>query len=56
MKSTIISLLGLAATSLLSSCTFVEDRDPAVHSTRTTTSEVSPSTYGTVETRTTRSY
>jgi hypothetical protein len=56
MKTTIVSLLSLSAFSLLSSCTFVDQPEPATHTTRTTTSEVSPTTYGTVETKTTRSY
>ena len=56
MKSITISLFSLAALSLLPSCTVVESREPATHTTRTTTAEVTPATYGTVETKTTRSY
>jgi hypothetical protein len=56
MKSTIISLFCLCTLGLLSSCTFVENRDPSMHTTRTTTAEVTPATYGTVETKTTRTY
>jgi len=56
MKSTIISLFVLGAISLLSSCTFVDTPDTIRQSTRTTTSELTPTPYGTVETKTTRSY
>jgi hypothetical protein len=56
MKSIIGILLGLGTFSLLPSCTVVESPGPATSTTRTTTSEVSPTTYGTVETKTTRTY
>jgi hypothetical protein len=56
MKSIIISLLSIASLGLLPSCTTVESRPPAVQSSTTTTSEVSPTTYGTVQTKTTRTY
>lgn len=56
MKTTIISLFGLTALSLLSSCTFVDTPERSAYTTRTTTAEVSPTVYGTVETKTTRSY
>jgi hypothetical protein len=54
MKTIIISLLGLAALIFLPACTVVESREPSTHTT--TTAEVTPATYGTVETRTTRRY
>lgn len=56
MKSTIISLISLSTLSLLSSCTFVDRPEAATYSTRTTTAEVTPTVYGTVETKTTRTY
>jgi multidrug efflux pump subunit AcrA (membrane-fusion protein) len=56
MKNQIISLLGLAALILLSGCTFVETPEPTTHTTRTTTAEVTPTVYGTVETKTTQTY
>ena len=56
MKTIIVSLIGLGALSFLTNCTLVESREPSTHTTRTTTSEVTPTTYGTVETKTTRSY
>jgi hypothetical protein len=54
MKSTIISLLGLSALSLLPSCTFVDAPGRSTHTT--TTSEVAPTVYGTSQTTTTRRY
>lgn len=54
MKTSIL-ILSLSALGLLSSCTYVAPRSPATH-TSTTTSEVSPTTYGTVQTKTTRTY
>lgn len=54
MRSIIASLLGLGALSTLSSCTVVQSRPPATHTT--TTAEVSPTVYGTVETKTIRTY
>lgn len=54
MKLTIISLLGLTALSLFTSCTFVDT--PAPSTRTTTTAEVTPTTYGSVETTTTRTY
>jgi hypothetical protein len=54
MKFIIASILGLAGFGLLSSCTFVGSRPPATQTT--TTAEIIPSTYGTVETKTTRTY
>lgn len=56
MKLIIVSLVSLAALSLLPSCTFVESTPPATRTTSTTTSEVAPTTYGTVQTKTTRTY
>lgn len=56
MKTIIVSLLGLGALGFLTNCTLVENREPSTRTTRTTTTEVTPSAYGTVETRTTRSY
>ena len=56
MKSIIVTILGIAALGLLPSCTFVESRQPATHSSTTTTSDLSPTTYGTVQTKTTRTY
>jgi len=56
MKYIIGSLLSLGTLSLLPSCTVVESREPTTHTTRTTSAEVTPATYGTVETRTTRTY
>jgi hypothetical protein len=53
MKSTIISFISLISLGLLASCTFVERTGP---STRTTTSEITPTVYGTMETKTTRTY
>ncbi|MES2981075.1 MAG: hypothetical protein V4727_02085 [Verrucomicrobiota bacterium] len=55
MKTSIL-ILSLSALGLLSSCTYVAPRSPATHSSTTTTSEVSPTTYGTVQTKTTRTY
>jgi len=54
MKTILVSIFGLAALSLLPACTTVESREPSTHTT--TTSAVTPATYGTVETKTTRSY
>lgn len=54
MKTIIVSILGLAALIFLPACTVVESREPSTHTT--TTAEVNPATYGTVETRTTRRY
>lgn len=54
MKTIIVSILGLAALSFSTACTTVESREPSTHTT--TTSQVTPATYGTVETRTTRRY
>jgi hypothetical protein len=59
MKSiitSIISILSLSSFGFLSSCTFVDNPNPSGYTTRTTTAEVAPTTYGTVETKTTRSY
>jgi hypothetical protein len=56
MKTIIVNLLGLSALSFLTSCTVVESPEPTTHVTRTTTAEVTPTTYGTVETKTTRTY
>lgn len=56
MKSIIASFLSFAALSVLPSCTFVESREPATHTTSTTTAEVTPTVYGTTETKITRSY
>jgi hypothetical protein len=57
MKSTIVSILSLTALSLLTNCTFVDTPEPSTNTTRTTTTaEVTPTVYGTVETKTTRSY
>ena len=53
---TILSILSLSVFALLPSCTFVESRPPNTQTTRTTTAEVSPTPYGTVETKTTRTY
>lgn len=54
MKTTIIYLFGFSTISLISSCTFVDHSEPTTRTT--TTSAVSPAVYGTVETKTTRSY
>lgn len=54
MKTTIISLLGLSAISLFTSCTFVDTPEPSTHTT--TAASVTPTTYGSVETTTTRTY
>lgn len=54
MKTTLISLLGLSALSLFTSCTFVDTPSPSTHTT--TTAEVTPTTYGSTETTTTRTY
>jgi hypothetical protein len=56
MKSIIVSILSLGSLSILSSCTFVDNPNPSGYTTRTTTADVAPTTYGTVETKTTRSY
>jgi len=58
MKSTIVSILSLAVLSLLTNCTFVDTPEPSTNTSRTTTTtaEVTPTVYGTVETKTTRSY
>lgn len=56
MKIIITSILGLGAFSLLSSCTFVEDRDPVTRTSSTTTTDISPPVYGSVQTKTTRTY
>jgi hypothetical protein len=56
MKFIIISLFGLSSLSILPSCTFVESTEPTTRMTRTTTSEVTPTVYGSVETKTTRTY
>jgi len=54
MKSISISIFSLSALSLLTSCTFVDT--PAASTHTTTTAEAAPTTYGTVQTRTTRTY
>lgn len=54
MKSTVTSLLCLSALSLITGCTFVATPEPSTHTT--TTAEVTPTTYGSVETTTTRTY
>lgn len=56
MKSMILSLFGIASLGILPSCTTVESRPPAVQSSTTTTSGLAPTTYGTVQTKTTRNY
>lgn len=58
MKTIIASLLGIGALGFLSSCTTVEQREPATHTTSTTTAQttVSRPVYNTVETKTTRTY
>ncbi len=56
MKSIIVSFLSLAALAFSPSCTFVESKQPTTHTTRTTTSEIAPTVYGTTETKTTRTY
>ncbi len=56
MKTIIVSFLSLAALAFSTSCTFVENKQPATHTTRTTTSEIAPTVYGTTETKTTRTY
>lgn len=56
MKSTIVSLLILSPLSLITSCTVVETPEASHHTTSTTTAEVTPTVYGTVQTKTTRSY
>lgn len=56
MKPIVVTILSIAALGLLPSCTFVESRQPATQSSTTTTSDLSPTTYGTVQTKTTRTY
>jgi hypothetical protein len=56
MKFIMLSLFSLPALSLVTACTVVESREPSTHTTRTTIAEVAPTSYGTVETKTIRSY
>lgn len=55
MKPIVSSLLSLGILSMLPSCILVEKRDPTTRTT-TTTSRGTPGSYGTVETKTTRTY
>ena len=54
MNTNIISLISLSALGFLTSCTFVDT--PAPSTRTTTTAEVTPTTYGSVKTTTTRNY
>lgn len=56
MKPILFSLLSLGILSVLPSCIFVEKREPSTSTTSTTTSKAAPGSYGTVETKTTRTY
>lgn len=55
MKFVITCLFGLAALAIMPACTTVQQREPSTH-TSTTTSDVTPTVYGTTQTRTTRTY
>ena len=58
MKTTIISILALGGIILISNCTTVEQKEPTVHSSSTTTEQttVNRPFSSSVETQTTRSY
>ena len=57
MKYIIIGLFSLGSFAIFPSCTTVENREPSTHSSRTTTTESSPTIYGSrTESRTTTSY
>lgn len=56
MKSILFSILSIGILSMLPSCVLVEKRDPGIRTTSTTTSRATPDKYGTVETKTTRTY
>jgi len=58
MKTIASIILGLASLGIITSCTTVEQREPATHTTNTTTEQrtLSHPLSNTTETRTTRSY
>ncbi len=58
MKTILSFAMALGSLSFISSCTTVEQRDPAVHSSTTTTEQTTVRTplSNTVETQTTRTY
>lgn len=58
MKTIIVSIVALSGLLFVSSCTTVEQKEPSVHSSSTTTEQttVNRPFSNTVETQTTRSY
>ena len=56
MKPILFSILSIGILSMLPSCVLVEKREPSTRTTSTTTSRGTPGSYGTVETKTTRTY